>query len=90
MGLPNVNPSAWQGLSIKDWWNIISDSEVPNWKAMFSLAMLIISEIWAERNARVFRNKFAPSFVVLDKIKREARLWVLAGAKHLGYLMLGE
>jgi hypothetical protein len=29
-------------------------------------------------------------FVILDKIKCEARLWVLAGAKRLGDLMSGE
>jgi hypothetical protein len=28
--------------------------------------------------------------VILDKIKKEARLWVLAGAKRLGDLMPGE
>jgi hypothetical protein len=38
----------------------------------------------------VFHNKLSPSFVLLDKIKNEARLWVLAGAKDLGNLMPGE
>jgi hypothetical protein len=43
-----------------------------------------------ERNARVFRKKLLPMYVILDKIKCEARLWVLAGAKRLDILMLGE
>jgi hypothetical protein len=47
-------------------------------------------EIWKERNARVFRNKLSPSFVIFELIKAEARLWVLAGAKRLGDLMPGE
>jgi hypothetical protein len=37
-----------------------------------------------------FAEKLSPTFVILDKIKCEARLWVLAGAKRLGILMLGE
>jgi hypothetical protein len=47
-------------------------------------------EIWKERNARVFRKKMSSLFVILDIIKCEARLWVLAGTKRLGDLMLGE
>jgi hypothetical protein len=39
---------------------------------------------------RVFRNKQAPSLVVFDRIKFEARLRVLAGAKRSGDFMLGE
>jgi hypothetical protein len=29
-------------------------------------------------------------FVIVDRIKAEARLWVLAGAKKLGTIMPGE
>jgi hypothetical protein len=32
----------------------------------------------------------SPSFVVVIKIKEEARLWVIAGAKKLGSIMPGE
>jgi hypothetical protein len=46
--------------------------------------------IWEERNARVFKHKLSPTFVILDNIKCEARLWVIAGAKRLGELMPGE
>jgi hypothetical protein len=59
-------------------------------KGIGSLTLLISWEIWCERNARVFRNKHAPSIVVLDKVKCEARLWVLAGAKRLGALIPEE
>jgi hypothetical protein len=47
-------------------------------------------EIGKERNARVFRQKISPTFIILDKIKCEARLWVIAGAKRLGDLMPEE
>jgi hypothetical protein len=50
---------------------------------------LSIKELWNERYARVF-NQHGPSFVILENIKREARLWVLAGAERLGKLLPGE
>ena len=62
----------------------------PNRKALASITLLASWEIWNERNARVFRNKFAPPTVVFNKIKAEARLWVVAGAKRLGEIMPGE
>jgi hypothetical protein len=46
--------------------------------------------VWCECNARVFRNKLAPSFDVFDRIKSASKLWVLAGAKCLGDFMPGE
>jgi hypothetical protein len=51
------------------------------------LTMLVSSTIWGKRNARVFRNHCAPSFILLDAIKRGARLWAIAGAKYLGQIM---
>jgi hypothetical protein len=45
-----------------------------NLKGVASLAMLILRKIWKERNDRVFNNKYAPSQVVFDRIKNEARL----------------
>jgi hypothetical protein len=56
------------------------DGAIPNRKAMASLGLLVIWEIWNARNMRVFRNKHAPPLVILDKIKKETRLWVIAGA----------
>jgi hypothetical protein len=61
-----------------------------NRKGFASLTLLVTWEVWNERNARVFRNKSAPSGFVIDKIRNEARLWVLAGAKRLGNIMPGE
>lgn len=56
---------------------------------MASLTILVTRTIWNERNARVFRRKSAPPTILLNLIK-EARLWVIAGAKKLGALILGE
>jgi hypothetical protein len=62
----------------------------PHRKGLATLVLLTVWEIWKERNARVFRHKSSPSFVIFDSIKYEARLWVLARAKRLGDLMPGE
>ena len=77
----------WDGLSIKDWWDSLAGDGAHNRKAMASLTLLTTWEIWNERNARVFKKKFAPPQIVLERIKREARLWVTAGAKRLGEIM---
>jgi hypothetical protein len=53
-------------------------------------SLLVIWELWNKRNARVFLNKFSPSFVVFENIKREVWLWVLARAKRLSDLMSEE
>jgi hypothetical protein len=63
---------------------LLADGITPQRKALASLSLLTVWAIWNERNARVFHNKQSPTFVILDKIKVEACLWVLAGAKKLG------
>jgi hypothetical protein len=68
----------------------LADGAIPHRKALASLTLLIVWEIWNERNARVFRNKQFPSLIILDKIKVEARLRMIAGAKKLGSILPGE
>jgi hypothetical protein len=68
----------------------MAEGSSPHRKGLASLVLITVWEIWKECNARVFRHKASPSFVILDKITCEARLWVLAGAKRLGDLMPGE
>jgi hypothetical protein len=68
----------------------MAEGSSPHRKGLASIALFTVSEIWLERNARVFCHKASPTFVLLDKIKCEARLWVLAGAKGLGTLIPGE
>jgi hypothetical protein len=58
-------------------------------KGIASLTLLVTWEIWNKRDARVFRNKSVAHMVVLEKIRKEARLWVIAGAKRLRDLMPG-
>jgi hypothetical protein len=84
----SINTNAWAGLTFTEWWTLISSGQ--NRKGMTSLAMLIIWEIWNERNDRVFKNKRATSQVIFERITKEAKLWVLAGAKNLSQLMPRE
>lgn len=89
--LESIDTSVWHHFeSAREWWITLSDSSVPNRKALASLALLTSWALWNERNARVFRHKSAPPFVILALIKGEAALWVAAGAKKLRSIMPGE
>jgi hypothetical protein len=63
---------------------------IPNCKAMASFTLLTSCQVSGEPNVVVFHNKHASLSVLLDKIKKEARLWVMAGAKRLSEMMSGE
>ena len=45
--------------------------------------MLITWEVWKERNARIFNRQETSVTMLLEKIKAEANLWIVAGAKAL-------
>ena len=68
--------------TVQDWWHIK--------KAIGSVLMLLIWEIWKERNARVFRNTASPTTIITAKIKEEAHLWALAEAKHMSAIISRE
>jgi hypothetical protein len=85
-----LHPEQWVNLDLPAWWNIMAAGQMPNRKAMASVTLLVSWEVWNERNARVFRTKCALPHVVLDRIKKEAWMWVLAGARRLGELMPRE
>ena len=56
---PELNPNEWRPSdSEPTWWlNIATMAAVPK-KAVRSLAMLIIWEVWKEQNNRVFNQGF--------------------------------
>ena len=74
---PTLSPQLWRpSENTMHWWiNITSSEHVPR-KAIRSLALLVIWEIWRERNARVFRNRETSPLGLLEKIKSEAAAWV--------------
>ena len=86
-----MNTTVWHlHKSLFDWWDRRTDMTNPNRRAMASLTMLVSSTIWNERNARIFRHKSAPPLILLKIVTDEASLWVTAGAKKLGKIVLGE
>jgi hypothetical protein len=90
LGIIGIHLRQWASLNVNDWWSLLASGASTHRKALKTLILLTVWEIWNERNARVFHNKSSPSFVILDKIKSEARLWVLAAATKLGSIMPGE
>jgi hypothetical protein len=52
-------------------------------KGLRSLIMLVVWEIWKERNRRIFDHKEMATSSLLTKIKEEVSLWALAGAQRL-------
>jgi hypothetical protein len=71
-------------LNINEWWSSLADSSTSQRKALASLTLLTVWMIWNERNAKVFQNKFSPTFVILNKFKKETHLWVLDGCQEVG------
>ena len=91
LGLHDVDPHGWQNFcNVNEWWTEAIHKRGQSRKDMTSLAMLVTWEIWKERNARVFRNTASTANMVIDKIKEEAALWGLAGAKAFSSLMPRE
>ena len=56
-------------------------------KGLRSLIILVIWEIWLERNERIFKYKESPCQMVISRIKDQASNWMAAGAKHLATLL---
>ena len=80
----NLHPSAWpHSETLENWWTAMSNAPSTRRKGLRSLIILVCWEVWKERNSRVFEHTESTNFMVLQRIKDEARLWILAGAKHL-------
>ena len=91
LSLDHMDPSSWHlEASVKEWWANMTGLGIPNRKAMASLTMLVSWTVWNERNARIFRHKNAPPPILVNNILTDARLWVTAGAKKLGDILVRE
>ena len=79
-----LRPAAGQPFqSVEDWWTILARLPSNDGKGLRSLIMLVIWEIWLERNARIFKHKETPCPMVISRIKDHASNWMAAGANHL-------
>jgi hypothetical protein len=73
--------------TVKECWKSFIYSNGVRRKSLVTLIMLVSWEIWNERNARVFQKVATLSTSIVAKIRGEAALWSLAGAKNLGSIM---
>ncbi|KAJ1298448.1 hypothetical protein BS78_01G454400, partial [Paspalum vaginatum] len=83
LSIASLAPVSWPASdSVKQWWFTIGYSSVPK-KGTRSFLLLVVWQIWLERNARIFQRRERSATDLIASIKAEARLWGLAGAKHL-------
>lgn len=88
---PQVRPMEWKPTdTIQEWWTAMTAAAGMPKKTAATLCMLIMWEIWKERNARTFDRRESSTQVLLAKIKDEANAWMMAGAKPLAFLLARE
>nr|CAH67882.1 OSIGBa0153E02-OSIGBa0093I20.11 [Oryza sativa] len=84
VGYHQLEPSQWEEAhSVCQWWESLANTPNIPKKGLRSLILLVVWEIWKERNRRIFDNKEMAVGLLLAKIKEEASVWALAGAKRL-------
>jgi hypothetical protein len=89
LGIVDFDHHSWLAYDeVEDLWTFVAFAHGGR-RTIASLLMLATLELWKERNARTFNNVSTMPTIILDKIKLEARTWVLAGAKHFGILISG-
>nr|TKW38812.1 hypothetical protein SEVIR_1G139600v2 [Setaria viridis] len=71
----SLQPGQWKHIIMAiEWWtNITSTTGVPR-KATRSLALLVMWEIWNERNSRIFRHQGSPTASLMAKVKSSTNL----------------
>lgn len=69
--------------TVLQYWEAATQAPSACPKGLKTAVTLITWELWKERNARVFNNRFAMLAILMQKIKDEGKNWILAGAKHL-------
>nr|TKW03953.1 hypothetical protein SEVIR_7G077100v2 [Setaria viridis] len=83
-----LHPEQWQhSITTLEWWTNITSTTGISRKATRSLTLLIMWEIWNERNSRIFHHQGSSAPSLMAKIKSSANLWIAAGAKSLAGLL---
>jgi hypothetical protein len=89
--LPDLRPNAWPlSEDVEQWCTQITTQPDHPRKALRSLALLVIWEIWKECNARVFYRRESSTATLMAKITAEASAWIAAGAKELALILSRE
>jgi len=87
---PQLRPPHWEPSdSVLQWWLMLGTRTGVPRSGLRSLILLVVWEIWKERNARTFHRKEQSATNLLLKIKEEARAWGMAGAKRLASFLSG-
>jgi hypothetical protein len=89
IGAPNLAPENWlQTESLQDWILHMTDGlQQSSREALKSLIILVIWEIWRERNNRIFRQVRRSIHQILSDIQDAAKTWAYAGNKGLQRLL---
>lgn len=86
---PCLQPSNWdQTENVNDWFlQLVNGIPAPVKEGMKSLVMLVIWEVWRERNRRVFMNECMQIQQVMEATHNEAKAWAYAGNNGLQQVM---
>jgi len=85
-----LRPTLWEPSdNVADWWLMMGTRAGVPRSGLRSLILLVVWELWKERNARTFERREQSATTLLLEIKEEAIAWGLAGAKQLFSLLSG-
>ncbi|XP_022681253.1 uncharacterized protein LOC101760247 isoform X1 [Setaria italica] len=89
LSAPAIHPRTWQQAdTLHHWWSMRAGANSCSKRGMRTLIMLVTWTIWRERNMRIFNSKESSVNMIFERIKDEATVWIMAGAKHLSALMV--
>nr|TKW03306.1 hypothetical protein SEVIR_7G015600v2 [Setaria viridis] len=79
-------------LAMRDWTagNFLASTNWGKLPKHQPVQLLVAWKIWNERNARIFRRGYSSVTSLIAKIKDQARMWCIAGAKNLREIIPGE
>jgi hypothetical protein len=87
VGCRHLDPSDWTASdSVLQWWTNLTEAPDINRHGTHSLLLLVLWEIWLERNARIFNRAESSVLTIFTNIKSEASSWIVPGAKQLAAL----
>jgi hypothetical protein len=87
LGCQHLLPSDWTASDfVLQWWTNLTVAPDINRHDTRSLVLLVLWEIWLERNATIFNRAESSILTIFVKIKSEASSWIVAGAKQLAAL----
>lgn len=83
----SLRPVEWERTERLDDWFLRLPGTGTQAKGMRSMAILVMWELWKERNARIFQQKLRSEPPLFSWIQDEARNWTMAGAKPLAQII---